>query len=71
MLWDLLPMGLLAEEGPVDFFVLSFISDDMDRFQSGDAAKTTQQSAWIGLNSKGSEVRLRSLETRVDATEIP
>ncbi|KAK9279585.1 hypothetical protein L1049_013264 [Liquidambar formosana] len=62
-------MGFFAEAGPVQIFVSNhLIPDDME-FQSGDAPNYTTSDGSVKIQ-KDSEVRLKIIGTRVDATEI-
>ncbi|RZC65428.1 hypothetical protein C5167_009113 [Papaver somniferum] len=63
-------MGFFAEAGPVQIFVSNhLIPDDME-FQSGDIPNYTTSDGSVKIQ-KDSEVRLKIIGTRVDATEIP
>ncbi|MBA0609809.1 hypothetical protein Godav_010745 [Gossypium davidsonii] len=62
-------MGFFAETGPVQIFVSNhLIPDDME-FQSGDMPNYTTSDGSVKIQ-KDSEVRLKIIGTRVDATEI-
>ncbi|KAF2311908.1 hypothetical protein GH714_027300 [Hevea brasiliensis] len=62
-------MGFFAEAGPVQIFVSNhLIPDDME-FQSGDMPSYTTSDGSVKIQ-KDSEVRLKIIGTRVDATEI-
>ncbi|KAI3994835.1 hypothetical protein MKX01_037386 [Papaver californicum] len=62
-------MGFFAEAGPVQIFVSNhLIPDDME-FQSGDIPNYTTSDGSVKIQ-KDSEVRLKIIGTRVDATEI-
>uniref|UniRef100_A0A803QTM9 DNA-directed RNA polymerase subunit n=1 Tax=Cannabis sativa TaxID=3483 RepID=A0A803QTM9_CANSA len=62
-------MGFFAEAGPVQIFVSNhLIPDDME-FQSGDMPNYTTSDGSVKIQ-KDSEVRLKIIGTRVDATEI-
>ncbi|CAB4281619.1 unnamed protein product [Prunus armeniaca] len=62
-------MGFFAEVGPVQIFVSNhLIPDDME-FQSGDMPNYTTSDGSVKIQ-KDSEVRLKIIGTRVDATEI-
>ncbi|KAL8516268.1 hypothetical protein ACS0TY_014797 [Phlomoides rotata] len=62
-------MGFFAEAGPVQIFVSNhLIPDDME-FQSGDVPNYTTSDGSVKIQ-KDSEVRLKIIGTRVDATEI-
>nr|BAJ94721.1 predicted protein [Hordeum vulgare subsp. vulgare] len=62
-------MGFFAEAGPVQIFVSNhLIPDDME-FQSGDVPNYTTSDGSVKIQ-KESEVRLKIIGTRVDATEI-
>ncbi|THG06847.1 hypothetical protein TEA_030029 [Camellia sinensis var. sinensis] len=62
-------MGFFAEAGPVQIFVSNhLIPDDME-FQSGDMPNYTTSDGSVKIQ-KESEVRLKIIGTRVDATEI-
>ncbi|KAF7129236.1 hypothetical protein RHSIM_Rhsim10G0155000 [Rhododendron simsii] len=62
-------MGFFAEAGPVQIFVSNhLIPDDME-FQSGDMPNYTTSDRSVKIE-KESEVRLKIIGTRVDATEI-
>lgn len=62
-------MGFFAEAGPVQIFVSNhLIPDDME-FQSGDTPNYTTSDRSVKIQ-KDSEVRLKIIGTRVDATEI-
>ncbi|PIA56718.1 hypothetical protein AQUCO_00700816v1 [Aquilegia coerulea] len=62
-------MGFFAEAGPVQIFVSNhLIPDDME-FQSGDVPNYTTSDGSVKI-IKDSEVRLKIIGTRVDATEI-
>ncbi|KAK4783708.1 hypothetical protein SAY86_018076 [Trapa natans] len=62
-------MGFFAEAGPVQIFVSNhLIPDDME-FQSGDMPNYTTSDGSVKIQ-KDSEVRLKLIGTRVDATEI-
>jgi len=64
-----LQMGFFAEAGPVQIFVSNhLIPDDME-FQSGDVPNYTTSDGSVKIQ-KESEVRLKIIGTRVDATEI-
>ncbi|ERM93641.1 hypothetical protein AMTR_s00004p00150370 [Amborella trichopoda] len=63
------PMGFFAEAGPVQIFVSNhLIPDDME-FQSGDVPNYMTSDGSVKIQ-KDSEVRLKIIGTRVDATEI-
>ncbi|WMV32140.1 hypothetical protein MTR67_025525 [Solanum verrucosum] len=65
----ILQMGFFAEAGPVQIFVSNhLIPDDME-FQSGDVPNYTTSDGSVKIQ-KESEVRLKIIGTRVDATEI-
>ncbi|URD89522.1 DNA-directed RNA polymerase II [Musa troglodytarum] len=67
--WDCMQMGFFAEAGPVQIFVSNhLIPDDME-FQSGDMPNYTTSDGSVKIQ-KDSEVRLKIIGTRVDATEI-
>ena len=53
---------------PVSIFVVQLIPDDME-FQSGDVPNYTTSDGSVKIQ-KDSEVRLKIIGTRVDATEI-
>ncbi|MBA0635563.1 hypothetical protein Godav_026070, partial [Gossypium davidsonii] len=62
-------MGFFTEAGPVQIFVSNhLIPDDME-FQSGDMPNYTTSDGSVKIQ-KDSEVRLKIIGTRVDATEI-
>ncbi|KAG6790327.1 hypothetical protein POTOM_006476 [Populus tomentosa] len=62
-------MGFFAEAGPVQIFVSNhLIPDDME-FQTGDMPNYTTSDGSVKIQ-KDSEVRLKIIGTRVDATEI-
>ncbi|GJV25721.1 DNA-directed RNA polymerase II subunit RPB7 [Tanacetum coccineum] len=62
-------MGFFAEAGPVQIFVSNhLIPGDME-FQSGDMPNYTNSDGSVKIQ-KDSEVRLKIIGTRVDATEI-
>ncbi|KAF9622978.1 hypothetical protein IFM89_035693 [Coptis chinensis] len=62
-------MGFFAEAGQVQIFVSNhLIPDDME-FQSGDIPNYTTSDGSVKIQ-KESEVRLKIIGTRVDATEI-
>ncbi|KAM7496496.1 hypothetical protein LguiA_020910 [Lonicera macranthoides] len=62
-------MGFFAEAGPVQIFVSNhLIPDDME-FQTGDMPNYTTSDGSVKIQ-KESEVRLKIIGTRVDATEI-
>ncbi|MBA0745195.1 hypothetical protein Gogos_007779 [Gossypium gossypioides] len=62
-------MGFFAEAGPVQIFVSNhLIPDDME-FQSGDMPNYTTSDGSVKIQ-KDSEVLLKIIGTRVDATEI-
>eukprot|EP00249_Psilotum_nudum_P010133 c22353_g1_i1 orf=169-702(+) len=62
-------MGFFAEAGPVQIFVSNhLIPDDME-FQSGDIPCYATSDGSVRIQ-KDSEVRLKIVGTRVDATEI-
>ncbi|KAK1259024.1 hypothetical protein QJS04_geneDACA001459 [Acorus gramineus] len=62
-------MGFFAEAGPVQIFVSNhLIPDDME-FQPGDMPNYTTSDKSVKIQ-KDSEVRLKIIGTRVDATEI-
>ncbi|XP_041999121.1 DNA-directed RNA polymerase II subunit RPB7 isoform X1 [Salvia splendens] len=62
-------MGFFAEAGPVQVFVSNhLIPDDME-FQAGDIPNYTTYDGSVKIQ-KESEVRLKIIGTRVDATEI-
>ncbi|KAB2633767.1 DNA-directed RNA polymerase II subunit RPB7 [Pyrus ussuriensis x Pyrus communis] len=69
MLFPPPPMGFFAEAGPVQIFVSNhLIPDDME-FQTGDMPNYTTSDGSVKIQ-KDSEVRLKIIGTRVDATEI-
>ncbi|GLT83508.1 hypothetical protein SLE2022_017940 [Rubroshorea leprosula] len=62
-------MGFFAEAGPVQIFVSNhLIPDDME-FQYGDIPNYTTSDGLVKIQ-KDTEVRLKIIGTRVDATEI-
>ncbi|KAL9251972.1 DNA-directed RNA polymerase II subunit RPB7-like protein [Drosera capensis] len=62
-------MGFFAEAGPVQIFVSNhLIPDDMEH-QSGDIPNYTTSDGSVKIQ-KDTEVRLKIIGTRVDATEI-
>lgn len=62
-------MGFFAEAGPVQIFVSNhLIPDDME-FQAGDMPNYTTSDGSVKIQ-KDSEVRLKLIGTRIDATEI-
>ncbi|XP_021715417.1 DNA-directed RNA polymerase II subunit RPB7 [Chenopodium quinoa] len=62
-------MGFFAEAGPVQVFVSNhLIPDDME-FQSADTPNYTTSDGSVKIQ-KDTEVRLKIIGTRVDATEI-
>ncbi|XP_068666637.1 DNA-directed RNA polymerase II subunit RPB7-like [Aristolochia californica] len=62
-------MGFFAEAGPVQIFVSNhLIPDDME-FLSGDTASYSTANGSVKIQ-KDTEVRLKIIGTRIDATEI-
>ncbi|KAK4257332.1 hypothetical protein QN277_006931 [Acacia crassicarpa] len=62
-------MGFFAEAGPVQIFVSNHLIPDNMEFQSGDMPNYTTSDGSVKIQ-KDSEVRLKIIGTRVDATEI-
>jgi hypothetical protein len=62
-------MGFFAEAGPVQIFVSNHLIPDDMVFQSGDVPSYETSDGSVRIQ-KDSEVRLKIVGTRVDATEI-
>eukprot|EP00850_Spirogloea_muscicola_P017029 SM000142S00543 [mRNA] locus=s142:191970:194202:+ [translate_table: standard] len=67
--FEAVAMGFFAEAGPVQIFVSNHLIPDDYEFQTGDEPRYASLDGQVKIQ-KNSEVRLKIVGTRVDATEI-